>query len=143
MLDRVLEYKWQCASCKSCVKCRKKVHNDKMLFCDQCDRGYHIYCIGLRNVPEGGFGRLTTFPTIYASFCSFCSGRWHCSVCSICTRCGSRSAEGHPNPNLTLQQKQNLLMMAHWTHQYRTNTASKIKEHCQTLCILCAKQQNL
>lgn len=24
-----------------------------MLFCDQCDRGYHIYCLGLRNIPEG------------------------------------------------------------------------------------------
>jgi BRG1-associated factor 45A len=53
MLERVQEYKWQCSECKTCLKCSKKVDADKMLYCDQCDRGYHIYCIGLRNVPEG------------------------------------------------------------------------------------------
>ena len=26
---------------------------DKMLFCDLCDRGYHIYCVGLQGIPTG------------------------------------------------------------------------------------------
>ena len=27
---------------------------DKMLFCDLCDRGYHIYCVGLTEIPGTG-----------------------------------------------------------------------------------------
>lgn len=54
MYKRCLEYYWKCAECKTCSKCKLKRDN-KMLFCDQCDRGYHIYCLGLRNVPEGKF----------------------------------------------------------------------------------------
>lgn len=52
MFKRCLEYKWKCAGCKTCLKCKQKRDN-RMLFCDQCDRGYHIYCLGLRNIPEG------------------------------------------------------------------------------------------
>lgn len=53
MVKRVNEYAWQCSECKHCIKCRRTEDDDKMLFCDQCDRGYHIYCIGLRKVPNG------------------------------------------------------------------------------------------
>lgn len=53
MAKRAQEYLWQCTECKSCTKCKQTTNEDRMLFCDQCDRGYHIYCIGLRNVPEG------------------------------------------------------------------------------------------
>lgn len=52
MYTRSLAYNWQCSNCKKCGKCEKQKDN-KMLFCIQCDRGYHIYCLGLRNVPEG------------------------------------------------------------------------------------------
>ena len=24
-----------------------------MLFCDQCDRGYHTFCVGLKSLPTG------------------------------------------------------------------------------------------
>lgn len=24
-----------------------------MLYCEQCDRGFHIYCLGIKAVPEG------------------------------------------------------------------------------------------
>ncbi|XP_039293287.1 histone-lysine N-methyltransferase 2C-like [Nilaparvata lugens] len=44
-----------------------------MLFCDLCDRGYHIYCVGLRKVPNG---------------------RWHCQVCSVCNSCGTTDPGG-------------------------------------------------
>ena len=33
---------------------------DKMMFCDHCDRGYHTYCVGVVSIPEG---------------------RWDCSMC--------------------------------------------------------------
>ena len=52
MFVRAQAYNWQCSTCKSCNKCRKTKDN-KMLYCMQCDRGFHIYCLGLRNVPEG------------------------------------------------------------------------------------------
>lgn len=52
-VKRVNEYAWQCKECKYCIKCRRTDNSDKFLFCDQCDRGYHIYCIGLRKIPNG------------------------------------------------------------------------------------------
>lgn len=53
MVNRVLNYEWQCTDCKHCMKCVEAGNEDKLLFCDQCDRGYHIYCIGLSDVPSG------------------------------------------------------------------------------------------
>lgn len=26
---------------------------DKMMFCDRCDRGYHTFCVGLNDLPSG------------------------------------------------------------------------------------------
>nr|XP_049700433.1 microtubule-associated protein futsch isoform X1 [Helicoverpa armigera]XP_049700434.1 microtubule-associated protein futsch isoform X1 [Helicoverpa armigera]XP_049700435.1 microtubule-associated protein futsch isoform X1 [Helicoverpa armigera] len=67
------EYAWQCAECKSCCACRQPADDDKMLFCDLCDRGFHIYCVGLDTVP---------------------SGRWHCVECAVCKSCGARAPGG-------------------------------------------------
>lgn len=53
MAQKARHYNWQCSSCKLCCKCDRPAEVDKMLYCDQCDRGYHIYCIGLRLVPQG------------------------------------------------------------------------------------------
>merc|ERR1719336_2749970 len=38
-----------------CKICRKKVDPDKMLLCDSCDKGYHMYCLKpkLKSIPEG------------------------------------------------------------------------------------------
>lgn len=55
MVKRVNEYAWQCSDCKYCIKCRRSENDDKMVYCEQCDRGYHIYCIGLRKIPIGKF----------------------------------------------------------------------------------------
>lgn len=154
MSKRASEYPWQCSECKSCQKCHRRLNvatvattadspvsasagnitattattttttttttatNRKMVFCDQCDRGFHLTCIGLRNVPDG---------------------RWHCTVCSICNRCGARSPEGHPNPYLTPQQRENLAMVAIWTHEYDTNELTRIREHVLTLCVPCVR----
>ncbi|XP_046383262.1 uncharacterized protein LOC124153906 isoform X2 [Ischnura elegans] len=60
MVPHIKSYDWQCTDCKTCIECKDPADEDKMLFCDMCDRGYHIYCVGLRKVP---------------------SGSWHCQVC--------------------------------------------------------------
>ena len=44
-----------------------------MLFCDLCDRGFHIYCVGLTDIP---------------------GGRWHCGNCASCVSCGTKSPGG-------------------------------------------------
>ncbi|XP_021954071.1 uncharacterized protein LOC110850805 [Folsomia candida] len=67
MLPYIRKYDWQCTDCKNCIECNDPADEDKMLFCDCCDRGYHIYCVGLRRVP---------------------TGRWHCVTCSVCHSCG-------------------------------------------------------
>lgn len=53
MVRRINEYAWHCRDCQICIKCRTGDNEDKMMYCDQCDRCYHIYCIGLRKVPNG------------------------------------------------------------------------------------------
>ncbi|XP_064394790.1 PHD finger protein 10-like [Halichondria panicea] len=58
-------YDWQCLECKTCQVCKSPHEEDKMVFCDDCDRGYHSFCVGLDEVP---------------------SGNW---LCPLCGRCGS------------------------------------------------------
>lgn len=59
--------------CKTCDQCHDPADEEKMLFCDFCDRGYHTYCVGLRSIPEG---------------------RWHCPACARCGSCGTRDPCG-------------------------------------------------
>ncbi len=35
--------------------CKGPHDEDKMVFCDDCDRGYHLFCVGLNEVPSGDF----------------------------------------------------------------------------------------
>lgn len=74
MVPKIESYNWQCMDCKSCVTCNDPDDEDKMIFCDMCDRGYHIYCVGLRRVPNG---------------------RWHCKECAMCSSCGSKTPAGN------------------------------------------------
>ena len=41
--------------CKKCSACEDPHDEDKMMFCDRCDRGFHTYCAGLSEVPSGSF----------------------------------------------------------------------------------------
>lgn len=69
MVDVIKSYKWQCSDCKTCVFCNKPHSEDKLLFCDICDRGYHTFCVGLRVIP---------------------TGKWVCKqCCPTCAECGS------------------------------------------------------
>lgn len=35
---------WQCIDCKTCIICQDATDPDMMLFCDGCDKGYHMNC---------------------------------------------------------------------------------------------------
>jgi len=73
LLQFVTNYDWECTDCKKCMTCNDPADEDKMLFCDLCDRGFHIYCVGLGEIP---------------------GGRWHCGECSNCESCGSKTPAG-------------------------------------------------
>lgn len=36
----------------NCEICGKTEHEDKLLICDNCNHGWHTYCVGLEGVPE-------------------------------------------------------------------------------------------
>lgn len=48
--------RWQCIECKTCSSCQFQGKNaDQMLFCDSCDRGFHMECCDppLSRMPKG------------------------------------------------------------------------------------------
>jgi hypothetical protein len=49
----IKSYDWQCMECKKCSTCNNPHDEDKMMFCDRCDRGFHTYCVGVKVVPSG------------------------------------------------------------------------------------------
>ncbi|WKX98805.1 hypothetical protein Q1695_014024 [Nippostrongylus brasiliensis] len=53
MATHVATYAWQCIDCKRCSVCSLGDHEEAMMFCDKCDRGFHTYCIGLTEAPQG------------------------------------------------------------------------------------------
>ncbi|XP_022097969.1 uncharacterized protein LOC110983210 isoform X2 [Acanthaster planci] len=53
MVEVIQTYPWQCMECKTCFHCGDPTHEDKMMFCDMCDRGYHTFCVGLQDIPTG------------------------------------------------------------------------------------------
>lgn len=65
-------YNWECLECKICEACAKPGDDEKLLICDLCDRGFHMFCLTLP---------LTRAPP----------GRWVCDDCVACLSCGTRS----------------------------------------------------
>ncbi|XP_015790346.1 zinc finger protein ubi-d4 [Tetranychus urticae] len=57
MILAVQKYRWQCIECKSCGLCGTSDNDEQLLFCDDCDRGYHMYCLTppLSEPPEGSW----------------------------------------------------------------------------------------
>ncbi|KAF3849708.1 hypothetical protein F7725_019427 [Dissostichus mawsoni] len=57
MMQAVRTYQWQCIECKSCSLCGTSENDDQLLFCDDCDRGYHMYCLKppMTKPPEGSW----------------------------------------------------------------------------------------
>jgi len=67
MVTSVRHYSWQCMECKSCTICGTSENDDQLLFCDDCDRGYHMYCLvpPMKVAPEGSWA------------CNICVERFH------------------------------------------------------------------
>uniref|UniRef100_A0A4W3GTY4 PHD finger protein 10 n=2 Tax=Callorhinchus milii TaxID=7868 RepID=A0A4W3GTY4_CALMI len=61
LVSVIKTYPWQCMECKTCIVCGQPHHEEEMMFCDHCDRGYHTFCVGLNAIP---------------------SGRWICECCA-------------------------------------------------------------
>lgn len=86
MMAAVKTYRWQCIECKCCnvcgtsendvslltwslkqtphtennlLMCLNPLLQDQLLFCDDCDRGYHMYCLSppMSDPPEGTSNR--------------------------------------------------------------------------------------
>ncbi|XP_072345755.1 LOW QUALITY PROTEIN: zinc finger protein ubi-d4-like [Scyliorhinus torazame] len=57
MMAAVKTYRWQCIECKCCNLCGTSENDDQLLFCDDCDRGYHMYCLTppMSEPPEGSW----------------------------------------------------------------------------------------
>ncbi|CAB1325033.1 unnamed protein product [Coregonus sp. 'balchen'] len=57
MMAAVKTYRWQCIECKCCNVCGTSENDDQLLFCDDCDRGYHMYCLDppMTEPPEGSW----------------------------------------------------------------------------------------
>ncbi|CAH2321675.1 histone acetyltransferase KAT6B isoform X1 [Pelobates cultripes] len=56
LTSNVKALRWQCIECKTCSACRIQGRNaDNMLFCDSCDRGFHMECCDppLSRMPKG------------------------------------------------------------------------------------------
>ncbi|CAF1060502.1 unnamed protein product [Didymodactylos carnosus] len=55
MLLSVKKYSWQCMECKTCSICGNSENDSQLLFCDDCDRGYHFYCLQppISKAPDG------------------------------------------------------------------------------------------
>lgn len=62
LVERIRAEPWLCLECKRCVHCDKGAATDDLLFCDACDKGFHMECLDppLENLP---------------------TGRWICPVC--------------------------------------------------------------
>ncbi|XP_043236160.1 zinc finger protein ubi-d4-like isoform X6 [Amphibalanus amphitrite] len=70
MVISVKKYRWQCIECKCCSLCGTSDNDDQLLFCDDCDRGYHMYCLSppLTEPPEGSWS------------CHLCVREFHAGV---------------------------------------------------------------
>lgn len=53
LVSVIQTYHWQCMECKTCTVCQQPHHEDEMMFCDKCDRGYHTFCVGMDSIPTG------------------------------------------------------------------------------------------
>ncbi|XP_056326856.1 PHD finger protein 10 [Danio aesculapii] len=53
LVAKIKMYPWQCMECKTCTVCEQPHHEEEMMFCDKCDRGFHTFCVGMDSIPMG------------------------------------------------------------------------------------------
>ncbi len=48
------KHQWRCPHCKTCELCVESGNEDELFMCDECDRGYHTFCLSppLAEVPS-------------------------------------------------------------------------------------------
>lgn len=53
--DNILKYDWQCSDCKLCSVCNSVGNEEELLFCDSCDRAFHMKCHTpkVKEIPQG------------------------------------------------------------------------------------------
>ncbi|XP_060578958.1 uncharacterized protein LOC132735935 isoform X2 [Ruditapes philippinarum] len=57
LAERALNSPWQCMDCKTCCICDGSENDDLILFCDACDKGFHMTCHtpAVTNKPKGSW----------------------------------------------------------------------------------------
>ncbi|TIA93384.1 hypothetical protein E3P99_00200 [Wallemia hederae] len=57
LTNNVQQYNWCCVDCKGCEVCKHKGNEDDIIFCDLCDRGWHMPCLNppITEPPPGDF----------------------------------------------------------------------------------------
>ncbi|XP_045158773.2 uncharacterized protein LOC123524556 isoform X2 [Mercenaria mercenaria] len=57
LAERALNSPWQCMDCKTCCICDGAENDDLILFCDACDKGFHMTCHtpAVTNKPKGSW----------------------------------------------------------------------------------------
>ena len=55
LVQRIKAEPWLCLECKRCVHCDRGSATDDLLFCDACDKGFHMECLDppLEELPKG------------------------------------------------------------------------------------------
>ncbi|CDS00973.1 hypothetical protein [Sporisorium scitamineum] len=78
-IRKALSYDWRCIECKKCEICRDKGDDAQLMFCDRCDRGWHLYCLSppLSKPPKG---------------------QWHCPTCEAGDQHQQWPQSAHPIP---------------------------------------------
>ncbi|KND00733.1 uncharacterized protein SPPG_03849 [Spizellomyces punctatus DAOM BR117] len=111
LICKAQTYKWHCSDCKTCVICNQAGDDDKLLFCDTCDRGYHTYCLTppLDGAPEGN---------------------WLCEQCAVCISCKAR-----PPPPIKGQASAEMnwkhAIVPPARHESRTSYGTYICTYCE------------
>ncbi len=107
-IDKLKHY-WKCFNCRYCEHCCKATGEDKLLYCDSCDKAYHTYCLNppLKVVPACG---------------------WKCKDCFKCAKCGTQSFFGdHVEPLYDYSHTNN------FTYCHKCG----MEEHEKSFCSIC------
>ncbi|TIB82200.1 hypothetical protein E3Q22_00467 [Wallemia mellicola] len=95
LTQNTLSYNWSCVDCKGCEVCKNKGNEDDIIFCDLCDRGWHMHCLNppMNEPPAGDF------------------------ACPICLHAGKTLSMQQPAQALPQQQQQHQQPHAYSQHQ--------------------------
>lgn len=104
LASRARMYPWQCIDCKTCCICLDACDPDNMLFCDACDKGYHMDC----HKPK-----VKDKP----------SGKW---VCSECSEQGINDAD--LDENLEKKETESPIMSGNTNCDYPTPCESPVTD---------------